>query len=160
MESILRLLVFILMFSNQAFAGERIIRLLVTGGGVGGDFVVFAKSTHQARDAVRNKAKHLYCLRLKQRGNDWQSFRPCGRISILFGDTYHVSGFPKLGKIEEVLSGRPLRYSEAVTIAVSSIQPDQLPSGSASAVRQFVQARLEDGKEVFVGLELLRYGKL
>lgn len=160
MEFILRLLIAMLLFSSQAFADTRIVRLMVTGEAVKGDFVVFAKATPQARDAVRKKAKHIYCLRLNKQGNDWRSFRPCGHISMLFGDTYRVADFPKLGKIERVLSGRPLRYAEAVTVAVSDIEHDKLPQGNASAIRQFIQTRLEDGDGVFVGLELLRYGKL
>ena len=148
------------MFSSQAFADTRIVQLMVTGEAVKGDFVVFAKATPQARDAVRKKAKHVYCLRLNKQGNDWRSFRPCGHISILFGDTYRVAGFPELGKIEKVLSGRPLRYAEAITIAISDIEHNQLPEGNASTVRKFIQTRLEDGDGMFVGLELLRYGKL
>ena len=160
MRFILRLLFAILMFSSQAFADTRIVQLMVTGEAVKGDFVVFAKATPQARDAVRKKAKHVYCLRLNKQGNDWRSFRPCGHISMLFADTYRVAGFPELGNIEKVLSGRPLRYAEAITIAISDIEHDQLPDGSASTVRKFIQTRLEDGAGVFVGLELLRYGKL
>lgn len=160
MEFIVRWLIVVLAFSSPALADTRIVRLMVTGEAVAGDFVVFAKATPQAREAVRNKATHLYCLRLNQQGNDWRSFRPCGHLSILFGDTYRVAGFPKLGNIEEVLSGRPLRYAKAVTLAVSNIEHSQLPDGSASTIRQFIQTRLEDGNGVFVGLELLRYGKL
>ena len=156
----MRWLITILLFSGQAFADTRIVQLMVTGEAVKGDFVVFAKATPQAREAVRKKAKHIYCLRLNKQGNDWRSFRPCGHISMLFGDTYRVAGFPELGKIDKVLSGRPLRYAEAVTIAISDIEHNKLPQGSASTIRQFIQTRLEDGDGVFVGLELLRYGKL
>ena len=160
MVSILRLLIAILLFSSQAFADTRIIQLMVTGEAVKGDFIVFAKATPQARDAVRKKARHVYCLRLNKQGNDWRSFRPCGHISMLFGDTYRVAGFPELGNIDKVLSGRPLRYAEAITMAVSDIEHSQLPDGSASTIRKFIQTRLEDRGGVFVGLELLRYGKL
>ncbi len=139
-----------------------IMRLLVSNiGDKGADFVLFAQTPPVAVEMLRNQSAYLYCLRLTKDKNNWRFFSPCGKITPLFGSTLQVTAFPALGKIEEVLSGRPLRFRKAVTLAISNIAHNEMPQAHPSSVREFVETRLNDREQdIFIGIEVLRYGQL
>ncbi len=139
-----------------------IMRLLVSGvGDKGADFVVFAQTPAAAVELLRRQSAHLYCLRLTKDKQSWRFFLPCGRVTPMFGNTLQVSAFPAIGKIEEVLSGRPLRFRKAVTLVVSNIDPSTMPQANPSSVRDYVENRLnENNEDIFIGVEVLRHGHL
>ena len=139
-----------------------IMRLLVSNiGDKGADFVAFAQTSAVAVDLLRQQTAYLYCLRLSKDKQSWRFFVPCGRITPMFGSTLQITAFPDLGKIEEVLSGRPLRFRKAVVLAISNIAHREMPQASPSSIREYVESRLnEREQDIFIGIELLRYGHL
>ena len=139
-----------------------IMRLLVSDiDDKGADFVVFARTPVAAVDLLRRQRAYVYCLRLTKDKKDWRFFSPCGTISPIFGSTLQVRSFPNIGKIEEVLSGRPFRFRRAVTLAISNIAHGEMPDVHASSVRSFVETRLnEREQDIFIGIEVLRYGSI
>ena len=139
-----------------------IMRLLVSSiGDKGADFVVFARTQPTAVKLLRQQTAHLYCLRLTKDKQSWRFFLPCGKITPMFGSTLQVTSFPDIGKIEEVLSGRPLRFRKAITLVISNIAPRYMPSVHPSSVRDYIETRLnERPQDIFMGIEVLRYGHL
>ena len=148
--------------NNTVARYPEIMRLLVSNvGNKGADFVVFARTPAAAVDLLRKQRAYVYCLRLTKDKKDWRFFSPCGTITPVFGSTLQVSSFPAIGKIDEVLSGRPLRFRKAVTLAISNIAHREMPSVHASSVRNFVETRLNEREhDIFIGIELLRYGSI
>ena len=148
--------------TNSTSRYPEIMRLLVSNiGAKGADFVAFAQTPSAAVELLRNQSAYLYCLRLTKDKKNWRFFSPCGRITPLFGSTLQITAFPDLGKIEEVLSGRQLRFRKAVTLAISNIAHNELPQAHPSSVREFVESRLNARQEdIFIGIEVLRYGQL
>ena len=140
----------------------QIMRLLVSNVSTkGAEFIVFAQTPSAAINLLQQQTAYLYCLRLTKDKKNWRFFSSCGRIMPLFGSTLQVSAFPDIGKIEEVLSGRPLRFRKAVTLALSNIAPKEMPQAHPSSVKEFVETRLnEREQDIFIGLEVLRYGHL
>lgn len=139
-----------------------IMRLLVSNiGDKGADFVVFANTPYTAVELLKQQTVYLYCLRLTKDKKSWSFFAPCGKITPIYGSTLQVTSFPDIGKIEEVLSGRPLRFRKAVILAVSNIAHNEMPQAHPSSVREFVESRLnEREQDIFIGIEVLRYGHL
>ena len=148
--------------NNTAPRYPEIMRLLISDiGDKGADFVVFARAPVAAVNLLRRQRAYVYCLRLTKDKKDWRFFSPCGTISPIFGSTLQISSFPDIGKIEEVLSGRPLRFRQAVTLAISNIAHGEMPSVHASSVRSFVETRLSEREhDIFIGIEVLRYGSI
>lgn len=140
---------------------SRILRLLFTSvEDKGKDFVAFARVSIPALDLMKNQSQQLYCLQLNKKKTDWRLFSPCGKIAPVFGHTYRVDKFPNLGKIEEVLSGRPHRFRSAVTLAVSKIPATDIPKGDPKAIKKFIQSRVDTDNDSFIGIEMLRQGSL
>ena len=141
---------------------KRILRLLVTSAGANGsDYAVYVSVL--AKDAwhIGKKARQLYCFqKSRQHKNKWRFFAPCGSIVPLFENTYQVRDFPKeLGKIEEVLSGRTLRFHKAVVLAASDMKPIVGLGKRMPTALQIVQSHV-DSKGVFIGMPVLRHGGL
>lgn len=147
---------------NSTTKYPQTMRLLLSNVGTkGGDFVTFAQTPAAAIKLLQQQTAYLYCLRLTKDKKNWRFFSPCGRIMPLFGSTLQVTAFPDIGKIEEVLSGRPLRFRKAVTLALSNIAPKEMPQAHPSSVKEFVETRLnEREQDIFIGIEVLRYGHL
>lgn len=147
--------------TETSITDSRILRLIVISvGDKGADFVAFARVASPAYDLIKNQPRQLYCLQLNKKKTDWRLFSPCGKITPVFGHTYRVEKFPDLGKIEEVLSGRPHRYRSAITLAVSKISATEIPKGDPSSIKKFVQSRVDIDNDSFIGIEMLRHGSL
>lgn len=139
-----------------------IMRLLFSSvGDKGTDFVAFARVPAVVQELLQQRSVNLYCLRLTKDRRDWSFFTACGKLALLFGSTLKISGFPDIGKIDEVLSARPLRFRKAVTLAISNIDAKNIPQAPASSTRNYIQNHLNTTPQsIFIGIELLRYGRL
>ena len=148
--------------TTPAPSHPEIMRLLVGSvGDEGTDFIVFAYAPAAAVQMLRNQGLYLYCVRLTKDTKNWRFFLPCGKTTPIFGSTVQISSFPNLGKIEEVLSGRPMRFRKAVVLAISSIPPHTLPQAHPSSIKEFIETQIsEHQQEFFIGIDVLRYGSL
>ena len=141
---------------------RRILRLLVNGvGEKRSEYSIYVSVAEREVKYIGYKARRLYCFQHSRSDNrNWRFFSACGEITPLYEDTYHVRGFPNnLGKIDEVLSGRTMRYSRAMRLAVSDLKIDPKVSASPLSARGAVQSYL-DNSGVFVGMSILPHGSM
>ena len=141
---------------------RRILRLLVIGAGEKrSEYSIFVSVDEREVKHIGHKAKLAYCFQHARSDNrNWRFFAPCGEITPLYEDTYQLRNFPtNLGKTEEVLSGRVMRYAKAMRLAVSDLKIDAKISSSPLSARAEVQSYL-DNSGVFIGMSILRHGSM
>ena len=141
---------------------RRILRLFVVGAGEKrSEYSIFVSVAERNVKHIGHKARQMYCFQhTRSDSKNWRFFAPCGKIIPLYEDTYQLRDFPtNLGKIEEVLSGRVLRYSKAMRLAVSDLVVSPEISASPLSARGAVQSYL-DNSGVFIGMSILRHGSM
>ena len=148
--------------STPTLENRRILRLLVIGvGEKQSEYSIFVSVAEREVKYIGNKARRVYCFQHTRSDNkNWRFFAPCGEMTPLYEDTYQLRNFPtNFGKIEEVLSGRVMRYSKAMRLAVSDLKIDPKVSASPLSARGAVQSYL-DNSGVFIGMSILRHGSM